>query len=487
WDHTVVICQTYDYTQFSDQPGHWRLIRWLYARAWWSEETPSVLFDQTTAYLVDHKILLPGVSRLERLVAGVRERVQQRVWKRLATLPNESQRHRLEALLKIAPDQIQTTLELWRQSPTRHSGPALVQALKRLTQVRQIGMGQLDFGKLPSSRIRALARSALTSKAQAISRMTDGRRIAVLVAFVYTLEATAQDDILDIFELLIKELLAKSERNGKQTRLRTLKDLDTASLQLSQVCRVLLDETCQSSQVRETIFKQIDAQTLADAIHKVELLARPPEDQYYPEVLARWHQVRLFLPLFLQTIRFEATRTGQTVLKAVQFLQTIEGKQKPTMQNAPLVIVTKGWHRWVALTDGTIDRRAYTFCVLDQLMMALSRRDLFVSPSVRWSNPRAKLLSGKTWETVRSSVCRSLNLQVTPEPEIAQLKQHLHKAYQRTVENWDVNEAVRMELQQGKETLVLSHLDKLDESRTFLVIAQLGTIDKIPQPDKVTI
>ena len=70
WDHTVVICQTYDYTQFSDHPGHWRLLRWLYARAWWSEETPSVLFDQTTAYLVDHKILLPGVSRLERLVAG---------------------------------------------------------------------------------------------------------------------------------------------------------------------------------------------------------------------------------------------------------------------------------------------------------------------------------------------------------------------------------------------------------------------------------
>lgn len=470
WDHTVVIAQTYGYSQFSDQPGHWQLVRWLYYRAWWSEEEPSVLFDQATVYLVERKILLPGVSILERLVAEVRERVQQRVWKRLARLPNRQQRSQLESLLKIAPEQGQTTLELWRRSPTRHSSLSLVQALKRLILIRQIGIRQLAKVKLPPSRIQALARSALTLKAQAMMQMVEQRRIAVLVAFVYTLEATAQDDVLDVFELLVQEILSKSEREGQQARLRTLKDLDTASLRLSQACKVLLDEGCESSQVRETIFQQVDALTLKDAIIKVESLARLPEDHYYPEVLARWQQVRIFLPLLLHTIQFEANHTGQIVLKAVQFLQTIEGQSQPQMQNAPLTIVTKGWSRWVRDADSTLDRRAYTFCVLEQLTLFLKRRDLFVSPSLRWSNPRAKLLSGASWESLRSSVCRNLNLQPTPASEIAQLQAQLDQAYQRTASHWADNLAVRLELTQGKETIVLSHLDKLDEPPSLLAL-----------------
>lgn len=487
WDHTVVIAQTYGYRQFSDQPGNWQFVRWLYYRAWWSEEAPSVLFDQATLYLVERKILLPGVSRLERLVAGVRERVQQRVWQRLARLPSLQQRSQLESLLQIAPEQGQTTLELWRRSSTRHSSLALVQALKRLILIRQIGIGQLDFGKLPPSRIQALARSALTLKAQAITQMVEPRRIAVLVAFVYTLEATAQDDVLDVFELLVQEILAKSEREGQQARLRTLKDLDIASLRLSHACKILLDKDCESSQVRETIFQQIDALTLAEAIIKVESLTRLPEDHYYPEVLARWHQVRIFLPLLLQTIQFEANRAGQIVLKAVQFLQTIEGKPKPKMQNAPSSIVTKGWSRWVRSIEGTLDRRAYTFCVLEQLTLSLKRRDLFVSPSLRWSNPRAKLLSGALWESLRASVCRSLNLQPTPASEIAQLQEQLDNTYQRTASNWADNPAVRLELTQGQERIVLSHLDKLDEPPSLLALKRqvAALLPRIDLPEMV--
>ena len=467
WDHTVVIRQHYGYSDFSHQPGHWRLVRWLYKRAWWSEESPSVLFDQVTAYLVEHKILLPGVTLLERLIVRVRERIQQKVWNRIAQLPSAMQQRQLEALLNLAPNSHQTILEDLRRSPTRYSASALVQALQRLVQVRQFSVGQLDFGRLPPSRIRALARSAFTVKAQAIYRMSKERRISVLVAFIHTLEATAQDDALDVLELLVKELLAKSQRDGKQARLRSLKDLDAAALQLSQACRVLLDDHCKPSQVRKTVFQHINARTLTNAIMKVESLARPADDQYYPEVLARWNHVRLFLPLLLKTIEFEANRAGQSLLKALRFLRLVEGKQKPKMQDAPLDIVTKGWRRWVVLENGAIDQRAYTFCVLEQLLLALGRRDVFVSPSVYWSNPRAKLLAGETWEKVRPSVCRSLSLQPTSEPEIAQLKHQLDAAYQRTAQNWEANGAVRLELQQGKKAIVLSQLDKLEESITL--------------------
>lgn len=51
---------------------------------------------------------------------------------------------------------------------------------------------------------------------------------------------------------------------------------------------------------------------------------------------------------------------------------------------APRDVITKLWQRHVLYEDGSIDPRAYTFCVLDGLRKALRRQDVFASPSWRY-------------------------------------------------------------------------------------------------------
>lgn len=73
----------YGYQDFSAWPTQFRLNRWLYALCWTGTDRPSFLFDRATAWLVSHKVLLPGVSVLERLVSRLRIRVQERLWRLL--------------------------------------------------------------------------------------------------------------------------------------------------------------------------------------------------------------------------------------------------------------------------------------------------------------------------------------------------------------------------------------------------------------------
>ena len=100
--------------------------------AWWSEERLTVLYDLAMAHLIDRKVLLPGVSVLERVVSSVREHATTRLWQLLAQLPTPQQCGLLETLLVVPEGERQTPLDRLRHAPTRVSGPALVQALHRV-------------------------------------------------------------------------------------------------------------------------------------------------------------------------------------------------------------------------------------------------------------------------------------------------------------------------------------------------------------------
>lgn len=118
-------------------------------------------------------------------------------------------------------------------------------------------------------------------------------------------------------------------------------------------------------------------------------------------------------------------------------------------------------------------RRYYTFCTLERLQDALRRRDVFVAPSERWSDPRAKLLHGPGWDAVRTQVCRTLGRDEAADPELQRLTAELNEAYQRTAAGLSANAAARVEHTDGQDRLVLTGLDKIDEPASLVELRVL--------------
>ena len=128
YDHTAEIRSRYGYRDFSDPVHQWRLMRWLYALCWTGTDRPTALFDQATAWLVTHKVLLPGASVLERTVARVRFRASSRLWRLLAAMITPEQKARLDALLVVPAGGRQSPLDRLRSGPTLQSTVELARA-----------------------------------------------------------------------------------------------------------------------------------------------------------------------------------------------------------------------------------------------------------------------------------------------------------------------------------------------------------------------
>jgi Domain of unknown function (DUF4158) len=366
WDHTTQIQQAYGYRDFHDPRAVFRLLRWLYSRAWLSAERPSVLFDFATARVVESNVLLPGVTTLERLVARVRDRSAARLWHLLAQLPNADQQAKLDSLLHIPAGEWSTPLDRLRRAPARVSGPAFVAAVHRLEEIRALGVSDLSLEHLPRNRLRTLARYGAAARAQAIARMAPARRTATLLAFAQAFERTAMDDAMDLFDLLVTDIVRGAHNEGAKERLRTLHDLDAAALQRWEAWQVLLDKGVEAAAIRTHTCARGPRERRLEAGAEVELWTRPPDDNDDAELVERYPSVRRVLPTLVRTVSFEGTQAGQPMLKALHCLSRIAHQRRPDLQQAPRDGIPSAWRRLVKPPrEAEVDRRAYTLCTLE--------------------------------------------------------------------------------------------------------------------------
>lgn len=214
-EHQALVRSQYGYRDFS-WPWTFRLSRLLFTRSWLSNERPGLLFDLATSWLLQNKILLPGVTTLTRLISEIREKSASRLWSRLSGLASDEQGSLLEELLQV-PDGIRTSrFDQLRKGPVVISGPAFNQAITRYLKLKAFGMQDLDFTGIPPVRFNALARYADMISVYKIARMPPARRTAMLVAFVRSCEISALDDALDVLDGVIADIGREAKKLGRK-------------------------------------------------------------------------------------------------------------------------------------------------------------------------------------------------------------------------------------------------------------------------------
>jgi TnpA family transposase len=476
----ALIRDRYGYRDFTlDGRARFRLTRWLYALCWAGDDRPSLLIDRATAWLVGNKVLLPGISTIERLVAQIRHRA----WRILAGALTPEQRQHAEALLDAGRSEPSMTFERLRAAPTRRSPTELIRSLERLDAIRARTIRPAIPEGFPSALVLRLARFGQRAQPAVLARLPEPRRTATLVALLHTLEAAAQDDALELFEALAAEAISDAAKAHQQARLRTLRDLDSAALKLAKGWRLLLRDTTPAGAWREHVFETVPQAEIEAAVDKIEALVRPDDACNYEELRRRWRRVQRIFAALLGQVSFGAAPAAEPVKKAVDYLRALEESwSEAAMRDAPMGAVGRVWRRHVLDARGRVDPRAYVFAVLESFRGALKRREIFTAPSIRFADPRHGLLEGAAWAAARVTVCRTLGRSADAGAELADLERRLDRAYRRVAANLPSNPRLRFEQRRGRKELVLTGLDRLPEPESLgRLRAMVG--ERLPEVD----
>ncbi|MFF4505284.1 Tn3 family transposase [Streptomyces sp. NPDC001401] len=432
-DHVRELRRVLEYTEFAESEAELRA--WVDARAWTTGEGPKALFDAAAGWLRERRVLLPGVTTLARLVAAVREAANQRLWDTLYGLLSTGQRAVLDSLLTVPPGARVSELDRLRRGPVRISGPQMKWALERAEEIAAFGMGEVDVSAIPPRRLAELSRYGVDGKASLLRRHGDSRRLATLLATAVYLTSRAVDDALDLLEVLIAtKLLARAERETAKEKLKTLPRVERASAKLAAAFQIVFDITNEQVDTDTGEISPPEVETLEamwarieQVVPRHELAAAiaalfeltPPLDSdadeaWRAQLVTRFGTVRPFLKLLVTVVDFGATPEGLPALKALKSLPDLMGRKKVGPAEIDTGLLTGSWRRLVLsaphLEPGTVDWKAYAFCVLEQVHRMLRSKQVFAKNSSKWGDPRAKLLDGDAWEQAKPTVLASLNL-----------------------------------------------------------------------------
>ena len=445
YEHQWEIRRECGYREFA--AGEVELRAFLAARVWAVEEGPRALFDRSVLWLIEHRVLLPGITVLARLVAEVRSSEHDRIQELLANAPTPEQREQFERLLVVAEDSRRSRLDRLKGAPVNISGRGFQAALERVFEIEDLGAAEVELPGVPPAKLAALARYGLSAKAPALRELSSNRRAATLLATLRRLEVDAVDDALDLFDLLMAtKLLARATRESEKAKLASLPALRRAAGKLARAVAVLLQVAADDdgrevslAQAWDEIERVIPRGELTVALEQLDQLTPGRDDgdddaEWRAELVKHYGSVTGFLGL-LARLELGAIDAWASLLAAIKGLPALVGRKRVLAEELDGALVAGSWRRLVfanpELPAGVADHRAYVCCVLETLHRGLRRREIYAHGADRWGDPRARLLDGERWENARPRVLEALDLPVDPGSHLQALSVTLEDAYRQ--------------------------------------------------------
>lgn len=396
---------------------------WLVDRAL-EHDGPSLLVRLAAEKLKAEKVVRPGVSRLERMVAAARHHTDEQTYRALSYVLDAVTKARLDDLLEVdrslSPSGPPRTRHAWlKEGATSNTPRAILDQLDKLAFLRDLRADCFDVSGVNPNRLRFLAGLGRRHTNQALKRLTPERRYPILVAFLSETHAALTDEVIDLFDACLAHADARARRELNEFRKGAARATNEKVRLFREMALVVLDPTVDDAVVRAAVHEMVGPpEQLLEMVEEAERLMRPPDDNHLDFFAARYPYVRKFSTRLLSTFSFRSNRLDDPLLAAIEELRYLDEEGKRSVpEDAPLEFVPAKWAPHVINADGKIERRHWELCLLWELRGALRSGDVWVEGARRYADPQSFLIPKERWPELKGEV----SLQTGTPPEGARV------------------------------------------------------------------
>ena len=210
YQHSVALQQLYGYRPFEGAVRKETLI-WLRAAAERARTNDGLAAD-FLAELRRRKIIIPGLTTIERCCADALVAADRAIVKRIADRINSGTARRLLALLDETVDDQLTRFVWLRQFEAGANSADINRMLDRLDYLETIGVHRRVLDGVPPHRVSRLRRLGERYYADGVRDLPEARQLAILAACVVEWRAGIADAILETHERIVGRLYRTAER-----------------------------------------------------------------------------------------------------------------------------------------------------------------------------------------------------------------------------------------------------------------------------------
>lgn len=252
-DHQRLIEKSLGFRHPSEE-DYRRIGCWLLERAL-EHDRSTLLLQLLCERFLAEKLVRPGFSVVERMVAAARNSAEEEIFRRVESIIDAGLEEELDTLLQAPEPNRPTPLAWLRQSATSNTPKTILAGLDKLEKLQHWRVGSWNLSALNPNRRKQLAQIGFGSTAQALSRMNKTRRYPILLAFLSQLHTEILDELVELFDRLLQRISSRTNRQLKEIGLEIARLAGDKIKLLQELVRILLDPMISDAELRKVIHK----------------------------------------------------------------------------------------------------------------------------------------------------------------------------------------------------------------------------------------
>lgn len=381
--------------------------KWLIDRGM-EHDNERFLLEKLCQKLHYDKILRPAISSLERMVAGIGERLHEETYRRLMFLWTNDLLKELDEVLDFDPVRKQTLHRWLCTAPTSNTARVINQTLEKITFMQALKVDSWDLSVIPANRKKRLANIVRNNSNSYLQRLNPIKRYPLLICFLWETLLDTTDSVLVMYNDFWTQALSDAKKSLEAYQLGLIKTQNQAVKTLTKTVEMVVDDSIENQFLRNKIFESLPKEQIQQALNVVLKITKPVHQTPLFFLLKVYGRFRQFTPEFLKILDFNVAFSKDNFsngLKAVTDLQTTGKRKLP--KDAPTNFITQSWDKLIK-GDESQQPQAYELCVLSVLRDRLLSGDVFVNSSRKFADFNSFLIPKARWAQEKETICEAL-------------------------------------------------------------------------------